>query len=103
MKTNKRISSEEKEELLNNSIDFSIWNFNKRIVLKFIIISVLSIILISLRLHIYESSKFYTDLKDKREVLIEENKELKRKIEALQFKNKITNYFEVRFGDEQIQ
>ncbi|WP_267523509.1 hypothetical protein [Campylobacter sp. MG1] len=97
MKDDKRTSYLEKEELLNNYIDYSIWNFNKKIVLKFIVISICSIILISLRLHIYESSKFYIDLRDKREVLIEENKELKRKIEALQFKNKITNYFEVRY------
>lgn len=98
MKTDKRTSFEEKEELLGSKKpDFSIRGFNKKILLKFFLISLFAIMLITLRLNIYEYSKIYAELKDKREVLREENKELKGKIEALQFKNKITNYFEVQY------
>ena len=96
---NIRTSSEEKEELLINKYqDYSILGFNKRLILLFFIIMIISISLVWVRLQLYESSKVYAQLKDKREVLSEENKELKRKIEALQFKNKITNYFEVQYG-----
>ncbi len=101
MKVDKRISDKEKEELLlNNNFDYSIRNFNKKLVLKFFIISLFAIALIAIRLNIYEYSKIYAELKDKKEVLSEENKELQRKIEALQFKNKITNYFEVQYGKQ---
>ncbi|MBZ7985995.1 hypothetical protein AVANS14531_06570 [Campylobacter sp. Cr9] len=96
---NIRTSTEEKEELLlNKHQDYSILSFNKRIVLVFFIAMIISLSLVWVRLQLYESSKIYAQLKDKREVLSEENKELKRKIEALQFKNKITNYFEVQHG-----
>ncbi|ULO01268.1 hypothetical protein AVANS_0635 [Campylobacter sp. RM5004] len=96
---NIRTSTEEKEELLlNKHQDYSILGFNKRIVLVFFIAMIISLSLVWVRLQLYESSKIYAQLKDKREVLSEENKELKRKIEALQFKNKITNYFEVQHG-----
>ncbi|ULO03675.1 hypothetical protein [Campylobacter sp. RM12651] len=96
---NIRTSTEEKEELLINKYqDYSILSFNKRLILLFFIIMIISISLVWVRLQLYESSKVYAQLKDKREVLSEENKELKRKIEALQFKNKITNYFEVQYG-----
>ncbi|MBT0878757.1 MULTISPECIES: hypothetical protein [unclassified Campylobacter] len=96
---NIRTSTEEKEELLINKYqDYSILGFNKRLILLFFIIMIISISLVWVRLQLYESSKVYAQLKDKREVLSEENKELKRKIEALQFKNKITNYFEVQYG-----
>lgn len=94
-----RTSEKEKEELLINRYqDYSILGFNKRIILFFFIVSIIAITLVWVRLQLYETSKIYAQLKDKREVLSEENKELKRKIEALQFKNKITNYFEVQYG-----
>lgn len=97
----KRINSEEKEELLlKNTQDFSILAFNKKLILVLFAICIMSICIIWVRLQLYESSKTYAKLKDKREVLSEENKELKRKIEALQFKNKITNYFEVQYDKQ---
>ncbi|MBZ7987308.1 hypothetical protein [Campylobacter canadensis] len=95
---NTSLNSKEKEELFFQDEDYGL-DFS--FVLKYFILCVFFVFLfgsfIFVRYMIYQGSKEYSELVSKKNILNEENKELKRKIEALQFKNKITNYFEVNY------
>lgn len=97
--TNQSTSNSEKEDILkdfdfdiiDNSI--SIKTFLRGIVLMISIVAYLGVF-VFIREKIYQNSRVYGELMSRKEVLLEEQKELQRKIESLQFQNNIMNYFE---------
>lgn len=98
-KVDKSTSNEEKEEILKD-LDYDVFDNNisfrqflQGVIILFVVVSFLGSF-VAIREKIYYNSRVYGELMSKKEVLLEEQKELKRKIESLQFQNNIMNYFD---------